>query len=264
MEERVPSAECSTEYFAPPPHSPPHSPPSSPPSHHNSIIQPLPIPPGLKTFVIRTPRDQVYRVPPPENSKIVESYIKKNQEKKGPGNCIWILLGLVILGVSLGLFFGVVAALYKPEIPEFEITDFKVTQKHPKQEYEITLNVKNPNARMEVSYGGDRYGLLSFDQKKVADGKFEPFSQEAEKSSNLTINLKERAQGQLPSEMESSMNSNKTKKAESLGFKMFVTATISSWAKTSHREITVPCTFKVNTLAKDTRIIYQDCSTEVQ
>ncbi|XP_074369393.1 NDR1/HIN1-like protein 13 [Apium graveolens] len=271
MEERVPSARSSTEYF-PPLDSPPSSPPSSPPpSHHNSIIiKPLPPPPG-STFVIQTSRDQVFRVPPPENSKIVESYVKQNQTKKGPANCIWILIAIATVGVSLGVFFGVIAAIYIPEIPEFEITQFRVDptppshdKKQPKHVYEITLNVKNPNPRMDVSYGGDRYGLLSFEHRKVADGKFEPFSQEAEHSSNLKINLKQSAKVELPSEMEKSMNSTKSKMAESLGFKMFVSLTISSWAKTSHKDISVTCTFKVNTLAKDTRIVYQECSADVQ
>lgn len=99
---------------------------------------------------------------------------------------------------------------------------------------------------------------------KVADGKFEPFSQKAKQSSNLKINLKESSKVELPSEMENSMNSTKSKKAESLGFKMFVTTTISSWIKTSHKDISVTCTFKVDTLAKDTRIVYEECSTDDQ
>ena len=275
-ERRLPSADCRTEFIRRPP--PPtldlssssflEPPPSSPVYHNNySIVKHLPAPPGSKTFVIQTTRDQVYRVPPPENSQIVESYIKQNQSKKGPGNCLWILLALVIIGISLGVFFGVIDAVYQPEIPEFEITNFKVIPGLPSQDkkqhgYEITLNVKNPNARMDVSYGGDRYGLLSFNNMKVADGKFEPFSQEAKQSSNLKINLKQSAKVRLPSEMEDSINSTKSKMAESLGFKMFVTTTISSWAKTSHKDISVSCTFKVNTLAKDTRVVYQDCSTE--
>lgn len=285
MEERVPSARCSTGYSPPPPPpppplldrsssslEPPHSPPSSPPSHQISIIKhPLPPPPKSNTLVIQTPRDQVYRVPPPENSKIVESYIKQNQVKKGPPNCIWILIALVAIGASLGVFFAVIGAIYKPEIPEFEITNFKVNptppshdKKQPKHGYEITLNVKNPNERMDVFYGGDRYGLLSFKHIKVADGKFEPFSQEAKQSSNLKIDLKESAKVELPSEMENSINSTKSKKAESLGFKMFVTTTISSWVKTSRKDVSVTCTFKVDTLTKDSMIVYEECSTEVQ
>lgn len=266
MEERVPSAGSRTEYLPPP-----ESPPSSPPYYHNCIIKPLPPPPG-STFVIQTPRDQVYRVPPPENSKIVENYVKENQANKGPGNCVWILIAVATIGVSLGVFFGVIAAIYKPEIPEFEITKFRVIptppashdKKQPKHGYEITLNVKNPNPRMVVFYGGDRYGLLSFEHVKVADGKFEPFAQKAEHSSNLKINLKQSAKVELPSEMEKSMNSTKSKMAESLGFKMFLSTTISSWAKTSHKDVSVICTFKVTTLAKDPRIVYQECSTEVQ
>lgn len=162
--------------------------------------------------------------------------------------------------------FGIFYFHYKPKLPEFAITNFTVKQppnSHAKPGYAISFNVDNPNERMDVSYVGNGYGLLSFNHHKVADGKFSSFSQEAKKSKNLHLTLKG-ANVTLPTEMEKSMNSTKSKKEVSLGFKIFVSAKISSWAKTLKKEITVSCDFKVNTLAAGTRVVDQECSTQVQ
>lgn len=117
---------------------------------------------------------------------------------------------------------------------------------------------------MDVSYGGgdeNGYGLLSFNHSKVADAAFSSFSQEAKESKNVHLSLKGVT---LPTEMENSMKSKDAKKGINLGFKIFVSVKISSWARTSKEDITVSCDFRVNTLAQGTKVVHQQCSTEAQ
>ncbi|GAA0159169.1 hypothetical protein LIER_16010 [Lithospermum erythrorhizon] len=64
-----------------------------------------------ETFVVRMPRDQVYRVPPPEHAKIVENYKNIPKEKKGckVSLCCWVLIALAILGIAIGIIVAIIA-----------------------------------------------------------------------------------------------------------------------------------------------------------
>ncbi|GAU24548.1 hypothetical protein TSUD_148890 [Trifolium subterraneum] len=87
------------------------SPPSAPPPQDSNSKPQLPaINPG--TYVVRVPKDQIYRVPPPENAHIVEQHHSAPPKKTNCTRCycitfIIIFLAVVILigGVLGGLFF---------------------------------------------------------------------------------------------------------------------------------------------------------------
>ncbi|XVF36736.1 hypothetical protein REPUB_Repub19eG0083900 [Reevesia pubescens] len=84
------------------------------PNPHEEIVQIKPetaFRPG--TYVVQVPKDQIYRVPPPENALIAERHRSNHQGNKidNRGCCsrrlIW-LLSFVILVVVLGLIAWIV------------------------------------------------------------------------------------------------------------------------------------------------------------
>lgn len=87
---------------------------TSPPASAES--QPAP-PPSEKppsptgTYVIQIPKDQVYRVPPPENARRYANYNRRKTRRCGFCCCLCWLIGLLfILIVLLGIAAGVSAA----------------------------------------------------------------------------------------------------------------------------------------------------------
>ncbi|KAL5777153.1 hypothetical protein ACOSP7_010079 [Xanthoceras sorbifolium] len=80
-------------------------------SHHPPSLDPTT--PAFRpgTFIVRVPKGQIYRVPPPENALIVESHNTVNN--KGRPCCSWFccVLIIVILVLAVGLVIGLVCGL---------------------------------------------------------------------------------------------------------------------------------------------------------
>ncbi|CAL9064530.1 unnamed protein product [Musa banksii] len=79
----------------------------------------------LGTYVVRVPKDQVYRVPPPENAKLAERYRNQNRSRRRGSPCLsclkWILgvafLVLLLIVAVTVIFFVVV----RPGAPTFTV-----------------------------------------------------------------------------------------------------------------------------------------------
>ncbi|KAM7529261.1 hypothetical protein LguiB_032671 [Lonicera macranthoides] len=249
-----------------------------PPGGQESHDQlPLPLPPGrekLETYVVQIPREQVYRVPPPEHARIIESYLKPGKEKKRNFTyCTWVLLAIAVIALIIGVSIGVTRLLYNPKSPHFSVTKIvakipspsKYKQKGPR--FEVLFKANNPNERMGISYKKGGKTSLSFKNDKVAKGDFPSFSQESKDSTLQEVTLAA-SRGALPKEIERGINSttitSKTKKKGiSLGFTINVPIEFTSWARNVQKGMTVSCDFKVNNLGTGSKILSQQCSTKI-
>ncbi|PNY08438.1 late embryogenesis abundant hydroxyproline-rich glycoprotein [Trifolium pratense] len=85
-------------------------PPAPPPQDSNSKPQLPTISPG--TYVVRVPKDQIYRVPPPENARIAEQHRSAPRRETNGTHCcciafivFFLAVAILIGGVLGGLFF---------------------------------------------------------------------------------------------------------------------------------------------------------------
>ncbi|KAK3033398.1 hypothetical protein RJ639_033905 [Escallonia herrerae] len=222
------------------------------PPSHSSLGEPLPLPPGRsETYVVQILRDQIYRVPPPEHAKIVEKFRKPNQKKKsGSAFCLWSLFVVIILGLISGIGLSVYHFIFRPTLPAFSVSE--VIVKHPPSSrhqrarpvYDITLFADNPSKITGVSYESGGYARLSFKQRRLGEGKYPTFLQEAKNSTVFHVNIAGLSAA-LPKEIERSMNDKKFKKPVTFDLEINVPIKFMTWMINLKKDLTVSCNVKV-------------------
>lgn len=218
------------------------------------------------TYVVQVPKDQVYRVPPPENAVIAERHRNPKIHKRSCSCCLCVLIIIIALVVVVGLIVGVSYIVLKPNDPNFNIEHVVVknpasNNSHP--DYTITLKAENPNGISSISYekGGD--ASLSFKEHKLATGNYPTFNQ-AYKNSKVFDIVLHGSKTALPKEIDESLKSKKSNVHISLSLSMnnvqikFVIAEMTIATK----KIDVSCNLTVDSLAKETRVLSQECNTK--
>ncbi|XP_055818441.1 NDR1/HIN1-like protein 13 [Solanum dulcamara] len=226
------------------------------------------------TYVVQIPRDQVYRVPPPENAKIVENHRQPDTQKKRKCTCCcWVFSAILLIGILIGIIVLIIHTMYAPKSPEFSITNvhFKnVTQpsngqknkSHPQAvvpQFEIDLKIVNVNERMNVSFGKGDNGIatLSFKNHEIGRGKYPSISQKPKDSTNSQFNLDA---GKLTGDFQKSLNDDK----KSIPMTLTINAPmeITSWAKTLKKDVTVTCDFDLESVKGKSKIKSEDCQSD--
>ncbi|KAE8693217.1 hypothetical protein F3Y22_tig00110814pilonHSYRG00023 [Hibiscus syriacus] len=235
----------------------------------------LPPPPGhpLATYVVQVPKDQIYRVPPPENDGIVNRYREeaKAKGKKGKGNfCnffLWFVIVLLLLGVIICGTLTSIYFIFSPKPPSFAVTKLHVKQQKQGSSptYDVTLKAKNPNEKMGVQCKSDKDGaILDFWIKNLGFGDFPGLKQEAGVSSNVNIKIHGLKSKTVPLNVQKSISDKKTKRQISLKLKLECPLVFNVWIlKLWKRDLDVNCDFRVSTLAQGTKILYQKCTTKM-
>ncbi|XP_019183650.1 PREDICTED: uncharacterized protein LOC109178471 [Ipomoea nil] len=216
-----------------------------------SLTFSLPVQPGEapETYVVQIPRDQVYRVPPPENAKIVEGYQEMRSTNKKDTRlrkcCFWFLVPLVVLGILIGTIVGSINAMYTPKSPKFSIAaiQYKKSARHPT--FHISLHVHNINQRMKVSFGDGGKSSLVFKNRVIGKGKYPSVSVKPKKSTDVDLKMVAKLSGDLRKELNG-------RRKKLMALKISVPMEISSWAKGKKKDISIKCVFKVGSLAKST------------
>ncbi|XP_030545194.1 NDR1/HIN1-like protein 13 [Rhodamnia argentea] len=225
------------------------------------------------TYVVQIPKDQIYRVPPPENALIVERHRKPAGAKKRSwccsSCCCCLFVTVIVIFLALGVLAVVSSFFLKLKNPNFHVDHFLVknlTKSHDKNTklaYDVKLKVENPNPYTSFIYEQGGVISLSFKQKAVATGKFTPFDQDRKSSKAIDIVLNG-SNTALPKEMQKSLTSDqKTKNHVTFALRVDVPARRKIWKLNgSISRYVASCQFTVDTLGKDARVLSQSCETE--
>ncbi|CAN4097270.1 unnamed protein product [Withania somnifera] len=229
------------------------------------------------TYIIQIPRDQVYRVPPPEYAKIVENYRlpkDNSQRKRKCGCCCWILLGLLIFGIIIGVIIGVIHLMYIPRCPNFSVvgvhfknvTDTNRGQgkkNQPKQwpKFEFDLKVNNVNERMDVSFGQGKTNFV-FRKYKIGQGKYPSNnSLKAKHSNNNHLSVDVGSNGKLPDDLLKVLEDDK--KLIPVTMMIHVPMEIKSWVRNMKKNnLEIACEFDVEQLTKKSKVMPNECITD--
>ncbi|KAL1308937.1 hypothetical protein HN51_051573 [Arachis hypogaea] len=215
------------------------------------------------TYVIQVPRDQVYRVPPPENARIAEKYQKTTVKVDRKRRC-WIYARIVMyIGIVLCigcLLIGFYIMLNKPKDPRFVIQQFSF-QNGTNPTYNITLQVHNPNSKAGILYKEGQVSL-SAKQQEIASGAFPTVFQEHCSSTTMTLKLKELKDNNLPKEVQESVTNVNKKVHVTFSLTMQYHAGITTWKlRDGKKKYHVLCQVTVDSLTEDTNVLSQDCQT---
>uniref|UniRef100_A0A0D9Z3A0 Late embryogenesis abundant protein LEA-2 subgroup domain-containing protein n=1 Tax=Oryza glumipatula TaxID=40148 RepID=A0A0D9Z3A0_9ORYZ len=131
------------------------------------------------TYVVHVQKDQVYRVPPPENAYLAERY---RAEGGGGGGgkggacspCALRTLGAVLAAaLLLGAAAALSAVVLRPDAPSFVVDNLSVHTNASRQHhvaYDFFLTAINPNKVTALWYGGRGTARLAHKGNALAKG----------------------------------------------------------------------------------------------
>ncbi|EOA27720.1 hypothetical protein CARUB_v10023872mg [Capsella rubella] len=224
--------------------------------------------PPPSTYVIQVPKDQIYRIPPPENAHRLQYLSRKKPNRSRCRCCICSFIALVFaLIVLAGLSLAVLYLIYRPEAPKYYVEGFAVSGINLNStspispRFNVTVRSRNGNGKIGVYYYGKGSSVdVYYKDVDLCNGVLPEFYQ-AEK--NVTV-VKLGLSGskiQLTSGMRKEMRkevSNKT-----LPFRLKIKAPVKikvGSVKTWTMIVKVNCDLTVDKLTAPSRIVSRKCS----
>ncbi|KAK7300323.1 hypothetical protein RJT34_11166 [Clitoria ternatea] len=240
------------------------TPPPPPPSE-----KPVP-PPG--TYVIKIPKDQVYRVPPPENARRYDQYSRRKQSRNRCCCCFCWLIGLIfILVVLLGIAAGVFYLIFRPEAPNYTIDRIAIgginitspSAAAISPEFNVTVRADNPNDKIGIRYEADSSAEIFYNGVRLCNGALPAFYQP---SNNVTVfSTALRGNGiELRSEDRKTLLEAQTKRSVPLIVKLRAPVKIKVGSvKTWKITVKVDCDVAVNELTAQAKLVSKHCNYKV-
>ena len=225
-----------------------------------------------ETYVIQIPKDQIYRVPPPENAIKAEHFRKPETNQDSPPKpcaprCGWVLcMGIALAIVSVAFVVAILSLYFVLNIdsPNFSVVRLvvvdskKVNPKSPSA-FEIYLKADNENSRTGIYYEENGSAALFLKKESIGQCQF-PTLHQVEKSST-NVRLLVHGNGKA-------LNLNKTKPGSvvPLDLQMKVPVTMNiGYLKIWRNEILIECKIEVSLSIKrgaSSKIISQKCETQ--
>ncbi|KAI3935127.1 hypothetical protein MKX01_031394 [Papaver californicum] len=161
-------------------------------------------PPG--TYVVQIPKDQIYRIPPPENARRFENYTRKGKKKNHPSCCccalFWILGIIVFLGFLAAIASGIFYIIVRPKSLQYSVENFSVKglegnlTSSPSLSSlnfspDVTVKSQNPNGKISFFYYMEGSKVtVSYSNVKLSTGTFKTFYQPTNNATVIEMALK--------------------------------------------------------------------------
>ncbi|KAJ1381546.1 Late embryogenesis abundant protein [Sesbania bispinosa] len=240
-------------------------PPQPPPSE-----KPIP-PPGA--YVIKIPKDQVYRVPPPENARRYDRYTRRKNRQCRCCCCFCWLIGLIfVLLVLLGIAAGILYLVFRPKAPNYSIDGIAIkginvtspsSTAAISPEFDVTVRADNPNKKIGIRYETDSSAEIFYNDVRLCNGALPAFYQP---SNNVTVfETVLRGNGiQLRSEDRRALLEAQTKREVPLTVKLRAPVKIKVGSvKTWKITVKVDCDVTVDKLTAQAKIVSRHCNYRV-
>ncbi|GAA0187268.1 hypothetical protein LIER_34556 [Lithospermum erythrorhizon] len=220
-----------------------------------------------ETYVVQMPRDQVYRVPPPEHAKIVEKYKNLPKDEKGCKGSwyCWIIIAIVMLGISIGIFLAASHSLTGPKSPVFHVISIQAKNLDSKNgtllppSFDVGVTVSNQNSGMYASYKNGGNSSLVFKNVTIGAGQFEQLSQDKNQLSIVRLKL-DGTKDASSKDINAGLND---KQKKSMILKIYVTAEMKNWIKSISKDMNVTCKFDLKSFEKNNeKILSENCQTD--
>ncbi|XP_027346526.1 NDR1/HIN1-like protein 13 [Abrus precatorius] len=162
------------------------------PSHEATVSSNPSAPTG--TYVVQIPKNQVYRLPPPENARLYEEYTRR---KNRPFRCCcclcWFISIVFALVVLIGIAAGVLYLIFRPKAPDYAIESVAVKGMNLTSpsfsaaispEFDVAVRADNGNAKIGIYYEEGSSVEMFYNDVRLCDGALPVFYQP---SNNVTV-----------------------------------------------------------------------------
>ncbi|KAH7677455.1 Late embryogenesis abundant protein LEA-2 subgroup domain-containing protein [Dioscorea alata] len=233
--------------------APPPPPPLSNPPEKKSR-------PRSGTYVIQIPKDQIYRVPPPENATLYEYYTSRATSHRRRSIILTSILSILFLLSILTAITGLLYLFLRPRLPSLSadrLTFLNITS----PEIDAILRASNQNDKIGFRYLSGGSLTVSYSGVPLALSPWPEFKQVPGNITVLETTLT--GDGFRPTDpIQKALEAELRQGEVLLGMKMtapvkFFAASLTTWTFT----VRVWCDVVVDRLTADARIISQECNT---
>lgn len=151
--------------------------PNPPPSKN-------PVPPPPQAYVVRIPREQIIRYPPPENAKKYDKLrLRRNRRSCCCRCCCFIFFFLLLLILSAAVAAGVAYLVFPFKSPTYTVTHISVkgmnlTSAAPMSpRFNVSVRAENPNGKFGIYYLKDSAVNVFYNGASLGDGVLPDFHQ---------------------------------------------------------------------------------------
>lgn len=217
------------------------------------------------TYVVQVPKDQIFRVPPPENARLAEEY--RNKAKSGGSSHSYTRLAiifLVLLAIAIICLCGTIIFYFaaNPGVPHVNVESISV--KNPlsrKPEFEIIMKAQNPSKSMDLRYKDDGKVELFHQGKKIAYGEPPDFSIGHKDTTEIKLSLLG-SKATLPKEI------NSTTKGRNI-FPLSLSADFPvklglGAFRIRKKKYSVNCDLRMSKVGKEMHVKSQNCKVEFE
>lgn len=220
------------------------------------------------TYIVQVPKDQVFRVPPPENARLAEEYRNKaNAGGSSHSSIRLVIVFLVLLAIAIFCLCGVLIFYFaaNPGVPHVSVHSIVV--KNPtssKPVFEIVMKAQNPSKSMDYRHKTGGKVELFHKGKKIASGDPPEFSIDHKDATEIKLSLRG-SKATLPKEMVSSTTKRTTRDVFALSLSAEFPVKLGYGAfRTRRKELGIDCDLKMSKVGKEMHVKSQDCKAEFE
>ncbi|KAK6926433.1 Late embryogenesis abundant protein, LEA_2 subgroup [Dillenia turbinata] len=234
--------------------------------------KPVPAPPA-GTYVIQVPKDQIFRVPPPENARRYQEYARKRRSRRSCCcRCFcWTLCFIVLFICLLAIAGAVLYLVFRPEKLKYSVQSIAIegmnltaVANSMSPEFDITIRADNPNDKIGVYYENGSNITVKYSDVKLCSGVIPTFYQPSNNITVFTTTLT--GSGVVLS------NATRTSLVDaqsegSVPFNVKIKAPVKikfGLIKTWKITVKVSCDISVNNLSADSTILNKHCDADVE
>ncbi|GJN08814.1 hypothetical protein PR202_ga26771 [Eleusine coracana subsp. coracana] len=262
----------------PPPASPEPASSSAVSTAFGSPLEPVAaLPPPLSrrspqdTYVVKVQKDQIYRVPPPENAYLAERYRAGPSKQSSSSSsscspCVVRTVGALLATAALvGAAIAICVVILRPGLPGFSVNGLSVTvhaagngQPQQRVDYDLFLTAVNPNKMTALWYRDGGAARLTHEASGalLAKGVVGQPADGGEDATDFTVVLHG---GRAPRDVEKALES---RSREHVALRFTVEATVQVHIGAlgfAQRRLAVDCEVVSTGLRKDVHIASQKC-----
>ncbi|XVF20199.1 hypothetical protein REPUB_Repub11eG0177200 [Reevesia pubescens] len=231
----------------------------APPSPDKPIPQP-------GTYVIQIPKDQIYRVPPPDNARRYAHLSKRKPRRSTCRSCCCcLLITILVLLLAVAIAAAVVYFVFKPESPNYSVENvaikgFNLTSSSLlSPEFDVTVRAHNPNDKIGIYYEKGSSVQVYYDDVNLCNGVIPAFYQP---TNNVTV-FKTALKGsgiELTNAALRALSDEQTKGTVPFSLKLRAPVKIKVGSiKTWKITVKVTCKITVDKLTAASKIVSKDC-----
>lgn len=225
------------------------------------------------TYVIQIPKDQIYRVPPPENADRIKR-LSRSRKSRSTSCCCFrfccgsLLLVILLLAIAAGVFYLV----FRPKSPKYSVDGVSINGLNltspssvvsPRLDVEVTAD--NPNDKIGIYYEKGSSVEVYYKDVSLCDGVLPHFYQPR---NNVTV-FKTALKGSsieltssVRNELVAAQTSGKTVPLK-VNLKVPVRIKVGS-VKTWTIKVKVRCDLTVDKLTSQSKIVSKDCDYSIK